>query len=166
MLFIDLDDFKTVNDSFGHDAGDRLLVGVSSRLKRCVAARDLVARLGGDEFAVLVEAGAGCGEVASTVAQRIIDELEEPFDVAGHRTRVSASIGIAACGPSVADADSVLMRADIAMYNAKANGKNQFVFFTEEMQKGVLHRLDVESWLREALDTSQLRVYYQPVVSL
>jgi len=166
VLFIDLDDFKTVNDGFGHDAGDRLLVEVSSRLKRCVAARDLVVRLGGDEFAVLVEHGAGCSEVASTVAQQVIDALEEPFDVAGHRTRVSASIGIAGCGSSVEDADSVLMRADIAMYHAKANGKNQFVFFTDEMQKGVLHRLDIESWLREALDTGQLRVYYQPVVSL
>ncbi len=166
VLFIDLDDFKTVNDGFGHDAGDRLLVEVSERLKRCVGAKDLVARLGGDEFAVLIEDGSARGDVARTVAQGIIDALEEPFDVSGHRTRVSASIGIAEYGRSATDADSVLMRADIAMYHAKANGKNQFVFFTEEMQRGVLHRLDIESWLREALDTTQLRVYYQPVVAL
>jgi diguanylate cyclase (GGDEF)-like protein/PAS domain S-box-containing protein len=166
VLFIDLDDFKTVNDGFGHDAGDRLLVEVSDRLKRCVGARDLVARLGGDEFAVLVEDGCGSDEVASTVARRIIEALQEPFDVSGHRTRVSASIGIAGYGTSAPDGDSVLMHADIAMYHAKANGKNQFVFFTEQMRQGVLHRLDIESWLREALDTSQLRVYYQPVVTL
>ncbi len=166
LLFIDLDDFKTVNDGFGHDAGDRLLVEVSDRLKRCVGARDLVARLGGDEFAILIEEDSGCAGVASAVARRVIEALQEPFDVSGHRTRVSASIGIAECGDSAADADSVLMRADIAMYHAKANGKNQFVLFTEEMQQGVLHRLDIESWLREALDSNQLRVYYQPVVTM
>jgi len=166
LLFIDLDDFKTVNDGFGHDAGDRLLIEVSERLVRCVREQDLVARLGGDEFAVLIEEGAARGDRASIVAQRVIDALVEPFEVSGHRTRVNASIGIAHCGGSPADADSALMRADIAMYHAKANGKNQFVHFTDEMQQGVLHRLDMESWLREALAEGQLCVYYQPIVTL
>jgi diguanylate cyclase (GGDEF)-like protein/PAS domain S-box-containing protein len=166
VLFIDLDDFKTVNDGFGHDAGDRLLIEVSERLQRCVGKQDLVARLGGDEFAVLIEDRSDGGDVASKVAQRVIDALQEPFEVSGHRTRVSASIGIAQYGLSVTDADSVLMRADIAMYHAKANGKDQFVFFTDEMQQGVLHRIDIESWLREALADDQLLVYYQPIVTL
>ncbi len=166
VLFIDLDDFKTVNDGFGHDAGDRLLIEVSDRLKRCVGAGDLVARLGGDEFAVLLDEAPGHSTAASTVAQRVIDALQEPFDVAGHRTRVSASIGIARQGASSADADSLLMHADIAMYHAKANGKNQYIFFTDEMQQGVLHRLDIESWLREALVDDQISVYYQPIVTL
>ena len=166
VLFIDLDDFKTVNDGFGHDAGDRLLVEVSERLQRCVGKQDLVARLGGDEFAILIEDRSDGGDVASKVAQRVIDALQEPFDVSGHRTRVSASIGIAQYGLSAADDDSVLMRADIAMYHAKANGKDQFVFFTDEMQQGVLHRIDIESWMREALTGDQFRVYYQPIVTL
>ncbi len=166
LLFIDLDDFKTVNDGFGHDAGDRLLVEVSDRLQRCVREQDLVARLGGDEFAVLIEESSARADMASTVAQRVIDSLQEPFEVSGHRTRVSASIGIAHYGSTGGDADSALMRADIAMYHAKANGKNQFVHFTDEMQQGVLHRLDMESWLREALAESQLCVYYQPIVTL
>jgi diguanylate cyclase (GGDEF)-like protein len=167
VLFIDLDDFKTVNDGFGHDAGDRLLIEVSDRLQRCVGPRDLVARLGGDEFAVLIEDPSPHADVVRRVAQRIIDALQEPFDVVGHRTRVSASIGIARQrSVSQGGADTLLTQADIAMYHAKANGKNQFVFFTEEMQLGVLHRLDVESWLREALASDQIRVHYQPIVML
>jgi diguanylate cyclase (GGDEF)-like protein/PAS domain S-box-containing protein len=166
MLFIDLDDFKTVNDGFGHDAGDRLLVEVSNRLLTCVGSTDLVARLGGDEFAVLIEDRSPTGDVASVVAQRIIDELQEPFEVAGHQIRVTASIGIAQYEKEAPDGDSVLMQADIAMYHAKASGKNQYVYFTEEMQQGVRHRLDVESWLRAALAGDQIRVHYQPIVAL
>jgi diguanylate cyclase (GGDEF)-like protein/PAS domain S-box-containing protein len=166
VLFIDLDDFKTVNDGLGHDAGDRLLVEVSERLLRCVGAKDMVARLGGDEFAVLVAASPDGPAAGSSVAQRIINAMQEPFDVGGHQIHVSTSIGVATCGPGSADADSVLMQADIAMYHAKANGKNQFVYFTEEMHRGVLHRLAVESWLREALARSQFDVHYQPIVAL
>jgi predicted signal transduction protein with EAL and GGDEF domain len=104
--------------------------------------------------------------VVRRVAQRIIDVLQEPFDVVGHRTRVSASMGIARQSAVSHGADTLLTQADIAMYHAKANGKNQFVFFTEEMQLGVLHRLDVESWLRDALASDQIRVHYQPIVML
>jgi diguanylate cyclase (GGDEF)-like protein/PAS domain S-box-containing protein len=167
VLFIDLDDFKTVNDGFGHDAGDRLLVEVSDRLVRCVRPGDLVARLGGDEFAVLVEDRSVAGDEPRSVAQEIIDALQEPFDVSGHRTRVSASIGISRSGADAPlHADSMLMQADIAMYRAKANGKNQFVFYTDEMKDGVRHRLDMESWLRTALGRNQVRVHYQPIVAL
>jgi len=166
MLFIDLDDFKTVNDGFGHDAGDRLLVEVGNRLLTCVGPADLVARLGGDEFAVLVEDRSLMGYVASDVAQRVINALQEPFEVADRRIRVTASIGIAQYETEAPNGDSVLMQADIAMYHAKAGGKNQFVHFTDEMQQGVRHRLDVESWLRAALVGDQIRVHYQPIVAL
>ena len=166
VLFIDLDDFKKVNDGLGHDAGDRLLVEVSQRLLRCVGPSDLVARLGGDEFAVLVAASPDGPAAASSVAQRIINAMKEPFEIAGHQTHVSTSIGIATCAPGWTDADSVLMQADIAMYHAKANGKNQFVYFTDEMHQGVLHRLAVESWLRDALARDQFQVHYQPIIKL
>jgi diguanylate cyclase (GGDEF)-like protein/PAS domain S-box-containing protein len=166
VLFIDLDDFKTVNDGLGHDAGDRLLVEVSQRLLRCVGPSDLVARLGGDEFAVLVAASPDGPAAGGIVAQRIINALQEPFDVGGHQMHVSTSIGIATCAPGSSDADSVLMQADIAMYHAKANGKNQYVYFTDEMHQGVLHRLAVESWLRDALARDQFQVHYQPIVTL
>jgi diguanylate cyclase (GGDEF)-like protein/PAS domain S-box-containing protein len=166
VLFIDLDDFKTVNDGLGHDAGDRLLVQVSARLVRCVGPSDLVARLGGDEFAVLVAASPDGPAAGGIVAQRIINAMQEPFDVAGHQMHVGTSIGIATCAPGFTDADSVLMQADIAMYHAKANGKNQFVYFTDEMHQGVLHRLAVESWLRDALARNQFQVHYQPIVTL
>jgi diguanylate cyclase (GGDEF)-like protein/PAS domain S-box-containing protein len=165
VLFIDLDDFKTVNDGFGHGIGDQLLIEVSDRLRGCVGQPNLTARLGGDEFAVLVEDRSGAGDRASVVARRLMEALEKPFDVAGHQLRVSASIGIAQFGER-ADADTVLMQADLAMYHAKASGKGQFAFFSDEMQQAVMHRLDVESWLRAALKTEQISVHYQPIISM
>ena len=165
VLFIDLDDFKTVNDGFGHGIGDQLLIEVSDRLRGCVGQPNLTARLGGDEFAVLVEDPSGAGDRASVVARRLMEALERPFDVAGHQLRVSASIGIAQFGER-ADADTVLMQADLAMYHAKASGKGQFAFFSEEMQEVVMHRLDVESWLRAALQTEEITVHYQPIISM
>jgi diguanylate cyclase (GGDEF)-like protein/PAS domain S-box-containing protein len=166
VLFIDLDDFKTVNDGFGHDAGDRLLVEVGDRLTHSVCESDLVARLGGDEFAVLVENRSASEDRADTVARRVMEALQEPFEMAGHRTRVTASIGIARQGASSSDPDLVLVQADIAMYHAKANGKNRYVDFSDEMQRSVLHRLDVETGLREALVADQFRVFFQPIVKL
>jgi diguanylate cyclase (GGDEF)-like protein/PAS domain S-box-containing protein len=165
VLFIDLDDFKTVNDGFGHGIGDQLLIEVSDRLRGCVGEPNLMARLGGDEFAVLVEDRSAAGDWASLVARRLMEALEKPFDVAGHQLRVSASIGIAQFDER-ADADTVLMQADLAMYHAKASGKGQFAFFSEEMQEVVMHRLDVESWLRAALETQQISVHYQPIISM
>ena len=165
VLFIDLDDFKTVNDGFGHGIGDQLLIEVSDRLRGCVGEPNLMARLGGDEFAVLVEDRSAAGDSASLVARRLMEALEKPFDVAGHQLRVSASIGIAQFDER-ADADTVLMQADLAMYHAKASGKGEFAFFSEEMQEVVMHRLDVESWLRAALETQQISVHYQPIISM
>jgi predicted signal transduction protein with EAL and GGDEF domain len=124
-----------------------------------------VARFGGDEFAVLVEDRTPDGLEAEFVAQRMLDALDEPFWVAGQRSRITASIGLARYVEGD-DADTVLMQADIAMYHAKGRGKSQFATFSSEMQEGVLHRLNVESWLREALINDQLRVCYQPIVTL
>lgn len=124
LLFIDIDDFKTVNDGYGHDTGDRLLIEVASRLGNCVRPEDLVARVGGDEFAVVIEEGSPSGEAAVGVAERILAAMEAPFDLAGHETHIGVSIGIASYeGSMSADADLLLRQADIAMYHAKASGK-------------------------------------------
>jgi len=166
LLFIDIDDFKTVNDGFGHDEGDRLLVEISHRLRTCVRPEDLVARLGGDEFAVFIEERAGRRDAAKDVAERIIGALQQPFDVAGRQTHVRASIGIASYDGGRPDVDLILRQADMAMYNAKAHGKDQYVVFSDQMHELVRHRLDIESGLRTASVDGQIRVVYQPIVAM
>jgi diguanylate cyclase (GGDEF)-like protein len=135
LLFIDIDDFKAVNDRFGHDTGDGLLVEVSDRLRHCVRPEDLVARLGGDEFAVLIEEHAPHKDGASDVARRIIEALQSPFDLSGHASNVRVSIGIASYHGGPSAADLILKQADSAMYRAKANGKDQFAIFSQEMDE-------------------------------
>jgi diguanylate cyclase (GGDEF)-like protein len=123
LLFIDLDDFKTVNDQLGHAAGDDLLVAVAGRLQTCVRSEDTVARLGGDEFAILLEQ-APSHEVAVRVAGRILESMEPPFPLQGHQVQVGASVGVTVS--QAADVDAVLREADVAMYTAKARGKGRF----------------------------------------
>jgi diguanylate cyclase len=123
LLFIDLDDFKTVNDQLGHAAGDDLLVAVAGRLQTCVRGEDTVARLGGDEFAILLEQ-APSHEVAVRVAGRILESMEPPFPLQGHQVQVGASVGVTVS--QAADVDAVLREADVAMYTAKARGKGRF----------------------------------------
>ncbi|HXY44019.1 MAG TPA: EAL domain-containing protein [Acidimicrobiales bacterium] len=166
LLFIDIDDFKTVNDGFGHDAGDRMLIEVGSRLRAAVRPEDLVARLGGDEFAVLIEEGDQSRTVAADVATRILEALQPAFDVAGNQIHVRASIGIASYRDGSPDADLILRQADIAMYDAKANGKARYATFSDEMDELVQHRLGIESGLRSALREDQIFVAYQPIVAL
>jgi len=166
LLFIDLDDFKTVNDGLGHDAGDRLLIEVANRLRNCVRPEDLVARLGGDEFAVLVEEGPEPSNVATGVAERFLEALRQPFDVSGHESHVCASIGLVSYEDATPDADMLLRQADIAMYHAKANGKAQYAVFSESMHEIVRHRLDVEAGLWAALQGDEVRVLFQPIVAL
>jgi len=166
LLFIDVDDFKTVNDGLGHDAGDRLLIEVAARLRSCVRAQDLVARLGGDEFAVLVEEGPDPSIAATEIAARFLDALAQSFDVSGHETHVSVSIGLAVHHNATPDADMLLRQADLAMYHAKASGKAQYAVFSESMHEIVRHRLDIEAGLWTALQDREIRVLYQPIVAL
>jgi diguanylate cyclase (GGDEF)-like protein/PAS domain S-box-containing protein len=164
VLFLDLDDFKYVNDSLGHRAGDRLLVEVAARLLAGLRPGDTVARLGGDEFTVLLEDLAE-PEEARRVAERLADGLRPPFRLDGRDVFVSASIGIA--GPSAgAQADDLLRLADVAMYEAKHRGKARYAVFDVGMDDRAWKRLDLEAELRRAIATDQLRVHYQPLLDL
>ncbi len=163
VLFIDLDDFKKVNDSLGHSAGDALLVIVSNRIKDCLRAGDTAARLGGDEFAVLIEELNDPND-ATNLAERLIGALEEPVVLDGLRVSATASIGIA-YGPT-SSSDEMLRNADLAMYTAKAAGKNCSRIFVREMHRAAVERLDLETHLRGAAERGELVVHYQPILEL
>jgi diguanylate cyclase (GGDEF)-like protein/PAS domain S-box-containing protein len=164
VLFLDLDNFKTVNDSLGHAAGDNLLVDAARRLAVCVRESDLIARLGGDEFAVLVEQTASVDEVLQ-IAGRIRTALSTPFKLGGKEVFVNASIGIArtSCGETT---DELVRNADLAMYVAKNRGKGQHVLFEPTMHHAALERLVVEADLRQALEHEEFLIQYQPIVAL
>ncbi len=164
VLFLDLDRFKAINDSFGHASGDALLVAVSKRLRDCVRAEDTVARLGGDEFAVLVENLAGDAEVR-LVSERIKDTFRDPLVIEGRELAVAASIGIALSEAGDETADDLLRNADLAMYRAKGSGggARQYV---PEMHAGTIERLELENDLRQALAREELYLVYQPIVCL
>jgi len=164
LVFLDLDSFKTVNDSMGHAAGDALLVETARRLIACVRAGDTVARLGGDEFAILVEDAADEIECA-LVTDRIVAALGRPFVIDGRDVFVSASVGIATVSDGDA-ADDLLRNADVAMYHAKTRGKNQCVRFVPEMRASVDERVEVEADLRRAIEAREFVLYYQPIVIL
>jgi diguanylate cyclase (GGDEF)-like protein/PAS domain S-box-containing protein len=165
VLFLDLDNFKTVNDSLGHAAGDELLVAVAGRLAGCVRGTDTVARLGGDEFAILLEVVARDDQPAAT-AGRVLDALRTPFSVAGTEVFVGASVGIAPGGPGTIDADTLLRNADIAMYTAKREGRNRAVRFEPGMDRATRERLALEADLHRAVERDELVVLYQPTVCL
>ena len=163
VLFIDLDDFKWVNDSLGHAAGDELLMVVARRLQASVREGDLAARLGGDEFGVLVREGGV--EIGRMVAARIIAALGQPLHAAGMQLMVQASVGIAAVS-EWRDTAELLRNADVAMYDAKERGKGQFRVFEPSMQDRVRDRIGVEAELRLALERDELVLAYQPLVRL
>ncbi|MEO6445803.1 MAG: EAL domain-containing protein [Gemmatimonadaceae bacterium] len=170
VLFLDLDNFKTINDSLGHAAGDHLLREVASRLLHATRGCDIAARLGGDEFAIIVDR-VGADADVERVAQRILHALEVPVATGGKLVHIGVSIGIARSPEGGAgDADALLLSADTAMYEAKHRGKGRFVFFAPEMHQAILGRLELEEDLRVALDEgceqSQLRLEYQPIVEL
>jgi diguanylate cyclase (GGDEF)-like protein/PAS domain S-box-containing protein len=165
LLFIDLDRFKIVNDSLGHQAGDQLLIEVASRLKLCVRPGDTFASFGGDEFVVLLEDLVD-EEDAITVTERILEELREPFRVEGRDVSASASIGVVLGDRTYESADHCLRDADVAMYRAKARGKATYEVFRPEMEGAALHRLDMEIALRNAIENRELELHYQPLVSL
>jgi diguanylate cyclase (GGDEF)-like protein len=160
VLLVDLDDFKTVNDTLGHDSGDHLLVALADTLREQAGDGGLPVRIGGDEFAVLLTGGTTVGE---TVAQRILDALRRP--ISAHRLLVQVSIGIATAAPG-ATVDGVLRDADIAMYAAKQRGKAGFVRYLPGMEEPVLAHIQLGGELRRALDEGEFRVAYQPIMAL
>ncbi|MGE0880435.1 MAG: putative bifunctional diguanylate cyclase/phosphodiesterase [Acidimicrobiia bacterium] len=165
VLYIDLDRFKLVNDSLGHAAGDELIKLAASRIRSAVRGSDVVARLGGDEF-VVVSSGFRDARDATMLGQRILELLESPFDIAGQRAFVGASVGIADARPGELSADDLLQRADVAMYRAKSLGAGRCVHFDGDMQAEAEQRLSTEVALRSAIANDELEVRYQPIVSL
>jgi len=165
VLFLDLDDFKTVNDSLGHVVGDRLLTLVADRLRGCLRPADTAARLGGDEFAILLDEVRQVGD-ASSVAERMIAALRAPFTVEGVRVMIHASIGVVIATPERTTADELLRDADIAMYRAKARGKGTWELFETSMQEQVRERHLMKIDLERALENGELVVHYQPIVAL
>jgi diguanylate cyclase (GGDEF)-like protein/PAS domain S-box-containing protein len=164
VMFLDLDNFKNINDSLGHDAGDRLLQAVAQRVVKTTRASDTVARLGGDEFAVLAE-GIGTAAEVDLLAGALIEALDLPFCLDGMEVRVGASIGIA-LSTQEAYAETLLSNADIAMYHAKAAGKNRYVTFQPQMQDMLHERLRLEADIGRALTQQEFFLEYQPIVDL
>jgi len=164
IVFLDLDDFKTVNDSLGHAEGDRLLAAVGSRLVGAVRSHDTVARFGGDEFAILLEDMVSTEE-ALDVVSRIEESLRAPIGLRGREVNVTASVGLAHALPGDA-ADDILRNADVAMYNSKEAGSARYTVFEPQMHAAIVDRLELESDLRGALDRGELHLLYQPVVAL
>lgn len=175
LLYLDLDDFKIINDSLGHDVGDELLVEIANRLETCLrrtdvisrfpGGEDLVVRLGGDEFAILLDDIKDPAD-ALRVADRIAEKFQQPFHVRGMDLPVTACIGISTSASHYASAEDMLRDADTAMYRAKADGRGRRVVFDEDMHRQALERLHLESELRQAVERKEFVVYYQPIVSL
>ena len=163
LLYLDLDNFKRVNDSLGHDAGDRLLQTVAERIRACVRDEDTVSRLGGDEFVVLLSAVHG-SSASDRVARKILDALRLPIWLEGQEVVVTGSIGITLIPEDSADPAVILRNADLAMYRAKETGRNRYEFFQIELNQEVIRRLSLEAELRRALDREELILYFQPVV--
>ena len=165
VLFIDLDRFKIINDSLGHDAGDMLLVEIGGRLRRALRSSDVVARLGGDEFVVILEEASERNEV-ERIAGELLSVLSQPMQLSGHECHTTASIGIAMYPADGADMQTLTKNADMAMYLAKEDGKNGFRFFTREIKAQSIERLTLESALRRALERDQFSLHYQPKVDM
>ena len=163
LLFIDLDQFKTINDSLGHDMGDQLLKEAASRLVSCVRTEDTVARQGGDEFIVLLPS-IDLAQDAGVVAAKLLDTLNQPFEINDKQMHIGASIGIAVFPDDGADVDSLMKNSDIAMYHAKESGRNIYQFFTESMNRQAMERQSLGADLRHALARGELLLNYQPIV--
>jgi diguanylate cyclase (GGDEF)-like protein len=165
LLFIDLDRFKVINDSLGHDAGDMLLVEIGGRLRRALRSSDVVARLGGDEFVVILEEAAERHEV-ERIAGELLSVLGQPMQLSGHECHTTASIGIAMYPSDGTDMQTLTKNADMAMYLAKEDGKNGFRFFSKEIKSQSIERLTLESALRRALERDQFSLHYQPKIDM
>jgi diguanylate cyclase (GGDEF)-like protein/PAS domain S-box-containing protein len=165
VLFLDLDDFKAVNDSMGHAVGDELLNHVAERLMNCLRPEDLAARLGGDEFAVLVEDAASADD-AARVAERVIEMLSRPFRLHGKELSVHGSIGVAAASGPHDTADTLLRDADVAMYMAKGRGKDRYEIFDPAMREEIINRLQLRADLERAIERKEFSIAYQPTIDL
>jgi diguanylate cyclase (GGDEF)-like protein/PAS domain S-box-containing protein len=165
VMFLDLDNFKVVNDSLGHVVGDHLLIEVADRIHRCLRREDTLARLSGDELAILVEDVGGADE-ALALARRIRDRMKVAFSIDGNELFASVSVGIVLNSPAHDTPATLLRDADLAMYRAKMNGKARCEMFDETMNSPASERLILETSLHRALERSELRVFYQPIVSL
>ncbi len=165
VLFLDLDNFKVVNDSLGHLVGDELLITVAAQLQSFIRETDLAARLGGDEFVILLEGITAPYEVV-LIAERILTGLRSPFVISGREVFISSSIGIVISNASYQNASDLLRNADLAMYRAKQAGRNQYALFDPTMHLQVMQRLHLEQDLRKALEKEEFVLYYQPIVTL
>lgn len=169
MLFIDVDNFKDLNDTVGHDMGDLLLCQVAARLRACTRAQDTLARLGGDEFVVMLQAlspaADEAAEQARQVAVKILAAIEAPYQLGTQLHQTSVSIGIAMYSDQYASRDELLKQADLAMYQAKTDGRNTLRFFNPDMQAQVTARMALEADLHRAMAASEFLLYYQPQVN-
>jgi diguanylate cyclase (GGDEF)-like protein len=165
VLFLDLDRFKTINDSLGHQLGDRLLQSVASRILVCVREGDTVSRVGGDEFVIVVPGIATSGD-ASAVASKILEVLASAFHLHGNDLHVSTSIGIALYPSDGADAETLMRNADTAMYRAKDMGRGNYQFFTQHMNVAAQQRLALDNALRRAVEAREFELQYQPLFDL
>ncbi|RDH81304.1 MAG: hypothetical protein DIZ80_14480 [endosymbiont of Galathealinum brachiosum] len=161
LLYLDLDEFKRINDSLGHDVGDAVLMKVAETLRQCVRYQDTVARMGGDEFVILLTDIDGMSG-ASSVARKIMNKMSDPIQLLKKEILITPSIGITLAPVDSLNADILLKNADMAMYKAKSSGRNNYQFFTEEMNTQIVDHLTIENDLRHALDTDQLYIKYQP----
>lgn len=165
VLFLDLDRFKTINDTLGHDAGDQLLQELAQRFSRCLRSSDVIGRLGGDEFIVLVRQIESVSQVEA-IANKLLSAATQPIKLQNQECRVTASIGISLFPSDAADEQSLMKNADMAMYFAKREGKNNFQFYSREITTPSLVNLMIESNLRRALENNELTIHYQPKVDL
>jgi diguanylate cyclase (GGDEF)-like protein/PAS domain S-box-containing protein len=166
VLMLDLDKFKAVNDTLGHPAGDQLLVEVGQRLQSTLRATDVLARLGGDEFAIIQEGGSHQQDGAIALAQKIIEVIAQPFDLNGHPAHIGSSIGIALAPEHGVDPEQLLTAADLALYDAKASGRNDFRIFQVAMLEVARTRKSAELELRAAIERHEFELHYQPVVDV
>jgi diguanylate cyclase (GGDEF)-like protein len=164
LLFVDLDQFKQVNDTLGHPCGDQLLCAVADRLRGILRPEDFVARFGGDEF-VVFQQNIKSNEDAASLARRIVDHLSERYQIDNHLVEIGASVGIALTSPTIS-ADTLMKNADMALYRAKADGRGTFCFFRDEMAQTVEARRTLELDLRKALANEEFELFYQPLVNL
>ncbi len=163
VFFIDLDNFKKINDSMGHDIGDKVLVQVATRLQNCIRKSDTLARLGGDEFIIIIDEVKD-EDFAIHLAQKLLKSMTEPINIGGQDIYISNSVGVSIFPEDGLDANTLLKNADAAMYKAKDDGKNSYRFYKEEMTEKALERLLMENSLRQALENEEFVLYYQPQV--